>query len=176
MAVGLVSRYTIPDYLDRDWDNNTPRVCLDKCRDRNYTYAGVIRDECFCGHASPEFARVHPSQCSVSCPGDRNQTCGSQGYGTSFFSVVGPGYPSTPVYCAYAESLPYFQYDNLSLGPKYCMKTCAFGHPFALYTTGGYQYASRGPLLPGQATCTCGTFPPPSYLKVDKSKCAKSNF
>ena len=47
------------------------------------------------------------------------------------------------------------------------MKTCAFGHPFALYTTGGYQYASRDKY----AGCSCGSLAPPSYLVVDKSKC-----
>jgi len=158
-----VSRYTIPDYLDTDWDNNTPRLCLDKCRDRNYTYAGVKEYGCFCGHASPEFARVHPSQCSGSCPGDRNQTCGAD----KFFSVVGPGYPSIPAYCAHAESLPYIQYTSESLGPKHCMKTCAFGHRDGLYTTGGYQYAARG----SRAGCSCGSLAPPSFLVVDKSKC-----
>jgi len=163
-----VSRYTFPDYLDTDWDNNTPRLCLDKCRDRNYTYAGVKKYGCFCGHASPEFARVHPSQCSWSCPGDRNQTCGAD----KFFSVVGPGYPSIPPYCAHAESLPYIQYTSESLGPKHCMKTCAFGHPDAVYTTGGYQYASRA-AGPFTAPCSCGSLAPPSYLVVDKSKCDK---
>ena len=163
-----VSKYTIPDYLD-DRSNNTPGVCLDRCRDRNYTYAGVMRYECYCGHVSPEFARVHPSQCSGWCPGDDMQTCGGRGYATDFFSVVGPGYPSIPAYCAHASSLPYFQYDSHSLGPKHCVKTCAFGHPDALYATGGYQYAT----MAERADCSCGSLAPPSYLVVDKAKCDK---
>ena len=176
-----VSEYTIPDYLDSS-GNNTPGDCLNRCRERNYTYAGVLYRQCYCGHASPEYARVHPSQCSLGCPGDTNETCGTEGYtradgtfGISYFSVVGPGYPSIPAYCVHASSVPYLHYNNEEMGPKHCMKICAFGlsdtHPLAMYATGGYQYASRGPLLPGEATCTCGTFPPPSFLEVDKSKC-----
>ena len=164
-----MSEYTIPDFLENSY-NNTPGVCLDRCRDRNYTYAGVLYSGCYCGHATPKYARVHPSQCSDGCPGDASETCGKRAYGINYFSVVGPGYPSIPAYCVHASSVPYFHYDSLSLGPKHCMKVCALGlsdsHLLAVYATGGYQYASRD-----EATCTCGTLPPPSYLEVEKSKC-----
>ena len=164
-----MSYYTIPNYLDGR-KNNTPGVCLDRCRDRNYTYAGVKLNgygvpECYCGHAFPDYARVHPSECSEKCPGT-NETCGARRYGTKFFTVVGPGYPSIPAYCAHASSVPHFQYDNLSLGPKHCVKMCALGHPKGRWAPGGYEYATRG-----RAECKCGSLAPPSFLEVDKSKC-----
>ena len=93
-----MSQYTITDYLD-DRNNNTPGVWLDKCSDRIYTYEGVLRYKCYCSQTSPEYARLHPSQCW---------------YSAGFFSVVGSGYCSILVYCAHAESLPYFHYDKQS--------------------------------------------------------------
>ena len=146
-----------PDYLDYlDKENiNTPGVCLARCRDRNYTYAGLGNAECYCAHASPEYARAHPSQCSQKCPGT-NETCGAH----KFFSVVGPGYPSIPAYCAHVESLPYFQYydDTLQLGPEDCVKKCASrGH----FSSAGL----KGP------RCYCGARLPARENAVEESKC-----
>ena len=151
-----VSFQTIPYY--RSWVNiTTPGACLAKCRDRNYTYAGVVKEGrhpvCYCGHASPEYARVHPSQCSMKCPGT-NKTCGAD----SFFTVVGPGYPSNPAYCAHENSLPYYQYNNHTLGPKDCVKKCA--------SRGHFSWAG----LKG-STCYCGARQPGREWVVEESKC-----
>ena len=158
---------TIPDYLG--WRNiNTPEVCLARCRDRNYTYAGVGNPDadddpphagCYCAHASPEYARVHPSRCWDKCPGT-NETCGAEG----FFSVVGPGYPSIPAYCAHVTSLPYYQYNqtvlpyNQTLGPEDCIKKCASrGH----FSSAGL----KGP------RCFCGARLPARENAVEESNC-----
>ena len=100
-----VQRRTMPENdtgLPDLWSTlTTPGWCLDKCVAKNFTYAGVQGSLCHCGNSSPTFARVHLSQCSWECEVDRNQTCG----GPEHLSVVGPGYPAVPAYCAHEHTL-----------------------------------------------------------------------
>ena len=53
--------------------------CIQTCRDRGYSYAGVQNgNECHCGKGPPPESNVlvH-TECNFQCPGDRTQYCGA---------------------------------------------------------------------------------------------------
>ena len=133
----------------------TPGWCLAKCVTRNFTYAGVHGARCHCGNNSPTFARAPLSQCSWECEVDRNQTCG----GPKHLSVVGPGYPSVPAYCAHEHTLEhrvgYTYRDRVGL----CIEQCA--------SSGNYRYAGYS----YYKGCYCGAREPAREWVVDDSKC-----
>ena len=149
----------------------TPGWCLDKCVAKNFTVAGVHGALCRCGNSSPTFARVHLSQCSWKCEVDRNQTCG----GPEHLSVVGPGYPSVPAYCAHEETLKHqseFEdprtqtqkcraHSGGCLG--WCIEKCA--------SSGNYRYAG----LKGGG-CYCGARHPAREWVVEDSRCSYSSY
>ena len=116
---------------------------------------------------------VHPSLCSNERPGpgpgiycpdhawpDTYEFCGGREsqFDLEFFSVVGPGYPSIPAYCAHARSVPHYQYVNHTLGPKDCIKKCAKRSHF------GYAGFLR-------SACYCGASQPGREWVVEESKC-----
>merc|ERR1711962_75798 len=58
--------------------SNTPEHCIDLCRSKGYTYAGVEYGyQCFCGNDPPPSSSILPqSQCWYKCYGDPEQNCG----------------------------------------------------------------------------------------------------
>merc|ERR1711962_359265 len=58
--------------------SNTPEHCIDLCRSKGYTYAGVEYGyQCFCGNDPPPSSSILPqSQCWYKCYGDPGQYCG----------------------------------------------------------------------------------------------------
>ena len=57
---------------------NKPEVCIQACRDRGYSLAGVQNiKECYCGSSSPPVSAIlGDSECNYPCPGDGTQRCG----------------------------------------------------------------------------------------------------
>ncbi|CAG7656711.1 unnamed protein product, partial [Allacma fusca] len=50
--------------------NNSPSICIDKCLQFGFQYAGVqYAIECFCGNKKPsEELLLHPNECNMKCP------------------------------------------------------------------------------------------------------------
>ena len=146
----------------------TPGWCLDKCVGKNFTYAGVQGALCRCGNASPTFARVNLSECSWECEVERSQRCG----GPMEWSVVGPGYPSVPAYCAYEYKYPLVDEFTRSPVPPspdggwhgWCIEKCA--------SSGNYSYA--GLMKQGECQCFCGARQPAREWVLEESKCENS--
>ena len=64
----------LPSTLDA---SNSPTTCIARCLELGHAYAGVqASDECYCGDAHPTTITCK-SECSVDCPGDSEQKCGS---------------------------------------------------------------------------------------------------
>ena len=133
----------------------TPGWCLEKCVAKNFTYAGVQGALCRCDNISPAFARVPLSECSWDCEVDRTQTCGGPGR----LSVVGPGYPSVPAYCAHDRTLEHSAGRGEWHGS--CIEECA--------SSGNYSFAG---LI--RDVCYCGAREPPREWEVEESRCSAS--
>merc|ERR1711962_1654099 len=58
--------------------NNSVTSCIEMCRSKGYTYAGVEYGyQCFCGNTPPPSSKILPqSQCWYKCYGDPDQYCG----------------------------------------------------------------------------------------------------
>ncbi|XP_070561108.1 kremen protein 1-like [Ptychodera flava] len=74
-----------PVLPDDEEENNAMTIewCLDYCRERNWTYAGLYwRKYCHCGRQGTDYARHGESrtyQCSTPCGGNYRQICGGSG-------------------------------------------------------------------------------------------------
>ena len=58
--------------------DNTPTLCISKCKGKGFAYAGVEYGwECFCANVPPPSdAIVDKKQCNKKCSGDQNMICG----------------------------------------------------------------------------------------------------
>ena len=56
----------------------TPAKCIQACRDKGYSFAGVqYAFECFCGNvAPPQSSIVAMDECNAACRGDSSIKCG----------------------------------------------------------------------------------------------------
>ena len=73
-----VAERILPTALDPDLDN-TPARCGERCRQRGYTYAGVVNGtECHCGRLQPfdSLKLATNDDCDTPCPGDALKMCG----------------------------------------------------------------------------------------------------
>ena len=62
--------------LSKDDNNMTIEICIDKCKGRDYAYAGVqYYKECWCGNEMPKDSAPE-SDCNTPCLGNQNQMCG----------------------------------------------------------------------------------------------------
>jgi hypothetical protein len=61
-------------------EDMTPELCIEKCKDNAYSYAGVqYRNECWCGGTKPPKEEKRPkSECKLACTGDSSIMCGGQ--------------------------------------------------------------------------------------------------
>lgn len=67
----------------------TPEWCLHTCKKEGYRFAGVQYSYlCFCGNKFGKYGRVHDTECSSRCYGDRNRFCGSFWH-NSVYSIDG---------------------------------------------------------------------------------------
>ena len=61
-------------YVGR-YANNQGSSCIAACI--GYAYAGVeYGTECYCGNALPNSNLHRPGECTITCPGNTNETCG----------------------------------------------------------------------------------------------------
>ncbi|XP_071846271.1 uncharacterized protein [Apostichopus japonicus] len=56
--------------------NMTLDLCVDQCSNLGYQYAAIQNDECKCRRHDPLPKIPDELECSTSCPGNENQTCG----------------------------------------------------------------------------------------------------
>ena len=72
------------DSWDRDLSGDetssgsmTIELCLETCRSKGYTYAGVqSNSQCFCGNSYGKHGIDTISSCSTACTGNNLQVCG----------------------------------------------------------------------------------------------------
>ena len=56
----------------------TLEKCKDFCFGRNYKFAGVEEDNCYCGNEIWPLIEKPSSECDVRCSGDKSQVCGGK--------------------------------------------------------------------------------------------------
>ena len=56
----------------------TLEKCKDFCFGRNYKFAGVEEDNCYCGNEVWPLIEKPSSECDVRCSGDKSQVCGGK--------------------------------------------------------------------------------------------------
>ncbi|XP_070570668.1 CUB and sushi domain-containing protein 1-like [Ptychodera flava] len=81
--IGCFNNNASDPVLPDDGEENTQMTiewCLDYCRERNWTYAGLYwRKYCHCGRQGTDYARqgvLRNSQCGSTCTGNSLQVCG----------------------------------------------------------------------------------------------------
>lgn len=60
--------------------------CIRHCRVRNYKYVGLQLRACYCGNSYGRYGKRPEHECTVTCEGNRNQSCG-RGYHNSVYST-----------------------------------------------------------------------------------------
>ncbi|GFN91402.1 wsc domain-containing protein 1 [Plakobranchus ocellatus] len=64
----------------RLYSSMTPQLCMDRCFERGYAYAGLKSGTiCECEQLYNPSTSLSKSECNVPCSGDPGQTCGGQG-------------------------------------------------------------------------------------------------
>ena len=70
-----MSFFTLPITLDSSLEN-TPGICLIKCKAKGHSTPGITNTTCVCSDGSPEFAKVPDEACGMECLSDTSQKCG----------------------------------------------------------------------------------------------------
>ncbi|XP_070570645.1 neurotrypsin-like [Ptychodera flava] len=89
-----------PVLADDEEETNQMTIewCLDYCRERNWTYAGLSwRKFCHCGRQGTDYARqgvLQSQQCSTPCGGNNQQVCGG---GKGRISIYNKVYTACPL-------------------------------------------------------------------------------
>eukprot|EP00918_Siedleckia_nematoides_P003320 GHVU01007488.1.p1 GENE.GHVU01007488.1~~GHVU01007488.1.p1 ORF type:complete len:991 (-),score=207.87 GHVU01007488.1:110-2944(-) len=138
----------------------TIRKCLDYCKRRSYSFAGLqAGTRCFCGHDAPR-TEIASADCTTACSGNPNEICG----GTNANSVYIIGSQRTKerrIGCYPDDDYHQVQVQHLfSPRPSTCATQCqAYGYAFAGLRDGG--------------ECFCGdSYFTKEHRLLDDSQCA----
>ncbi len=80
-----------PVELPADPQGNSVASCASRCREQDFSYAGVRNgSECHCGHVQPTANEDYDRPgyyCTTACPGDPGEICGGGGAYVSAYYV-----------------------------------------------------------------------------------------